>query len=102
MAMTCEQTKPTPDDDGWSAQPFWPRAAVIEMNLAFAYAMIHARKTGGERKENITYGAIKDDTPFTPMAFYRATLHSGMTSSAAMCADSGDCGHLVGARIGNT
>ena len=64
-----------------------------EMNLAFAHAMIRAREAGLESRENVSYGPRVDRTPFTPTHVERQLRFSGMTSSAAVCAD--DCDSRV-------
>lgn len=58
-----------------------------EMNIRFAHAMIAARESGAERRENITYGPKLDRTAMVPKHYDFEPCRSGMTSSAAVCAD---------------
>jgi hypothetical protein len=55
-----------------------------EMNLAFAHAMLDARKAGTER---FTLGAIVDTSVIWPTAFPSEVMWSGCGSAAQMCAD---------------
>jgi hypothetical protein len=100
MTTLPSETKPTTDDEGYPA-PYstYSRADAIAMNIAFARTMLWARRRGFE---NFTIGARTDDTPFVPKVYSRAIVTSGIGSSASLCAESGDAGHIVGPRMGRS
>ncbi len=72
------------DKRQYSDRPFFRPEQYIQMNLAFAHAMLEARKQGLEK---FTLGVKKDDTPFVPVHFERVMDYSGMGSSAQSCID---------------
>lgn len=64
------------------------RDEVQEMNLAFAKAMLDARKAG---LEHFTIGTIVDTSPwYMAKKFTPEPTQSFMTSSAALCMDLAD------------
>jgi hypothetical protein len=62
------------------------RERLIEMNLAFARAMLRARRCGDEQ---FSIGVVKDHTPMVPVYYPREPRLSLMSSSAQDCAESG-------------
>ena len=98
MTTLPSETKPTTDDEGYPApHANYSRSYAVEMNLAFAQAMLSARRKGLER---FKIGAEIDRTPFVPKVYSRAIVTSGIGSSASLCAESGDAGHIIGRRMG--
>jgi hypothetical protein len=61
---------------------FFERRECIEMNLAFAHAMLAARERG---QESFTLGPKIDDTPLVGAYFPPQPTQSFMSSSAATC-----------------
>src|ERR1700721_2861541 len=61
---------------------FFERRECIEMNLAFAKAMLSARERG---QESFTIGPKVDDTPLVGAYFPAQPTQSFMSSSAATC-----------------
>jgi hypothetical protein len=61
---------------------FYNRTQCIEMNLAFAHAMLAARERG---QESFTIGPKVDDTPLVGAYIERQLQYSPMSSGAAAC-----------------
>jgi hypothetical protein len=64
----------------------YSRRDAMQMNLAFARAMLAARKGGGER---FIIGTFVDNSPMVPMHFEQESRRSCMSSSAALCSEMG-------------
>ena len=75
------------DAETVETKPLYSREQVVEMNLAFARAMILARK---RKLERFVIGVFVDNTPMVPAYFDKPLRRSPMQSSAAYCADIGD------------
>lgn len=76
-----------PDDPGiFDKQnaPIFTRMECRAMNAAFAKALIEARKAGLEK---FSIGTFVDKRPFKPTKFFPQPRGSGISSSAAMCAE---------------
>lgn len=73
-------TDPTATD---STLGFFDRRECVEMNLAFAHAMLSARERG---EEQFTIGAKIDNTVILPTHFPKQPTQSLISSSAATCA----------------
>lgn len=67
-----------------STLDFFERRECIEMNLAFAKAMLSARERG---QESFTIGPKVDDTPLVGAYIERQLQYSPMSSGAAACLD---------------
>jgi hypothetical protein len=65
-----------------STLDFFERRECIEMNLAFARAMLAARERG---RESFTLGPKIDDTPLVGAYIERQLQYSPMSSSANAC-----------------
>jgi len=72
--------------DSGDNYPYFTREQAIDMNVAFAHAMIAARDAGLER---FTLGPKKDFTGFIPTHFERAVSSTLIRSSGALCAEMG-------------
>ena len=69
------------------------REACIDMNLAFAQALLDARHKGLET--SFTLGPIRDFSPLVPKHFPAVIKYSGMGSSAAQCAEEAPKGEAM-------
>ena len=81
-------TKPTADDEGFGGKESFSTKQYIRMNVAFARAMLKARRAGLET--SFSLGPMPaSKTDFLPTHIDRPLHHSGMGSCAADCAELG-------------
>lgn len=78
--MTCHPTH--------NRESFFGYSQCHDMNIAFACAMLEARRAG---KEKFAIGPIIDTTPFRPTYFARTTRFSCVGSPAANLAEEVPC-----------
>lgn len=83
------------DDSFVPVAGYWTRADIVAMNLAFADAMLAARKRG---LEHFSLGPVVDDSAFFPQHFEVAPRLSYISSSAALCDEASDAGHMAATR----